>query len=303
MKIGLRGGHSPNCKGASGYLDEQSCVRELYYKIKPLLEAQGHIVIDCNSNASSVNEELNQGTNKCNANNCDLYIPLHMNASNGQGNGVECWTYSSSSSTANAIGNRICCNLASVGLQNRGVKHSTGLHDTRAVKGQTCLVEILFCDNKHDTDIWRNVGINKIANHIASAICNKTISSSSHSISSSKPNTSSSSSTIYGTHNLIGALQKEINNQGFGNIALDNMAGEVTLNSAPMCKQGARGNITRIIQKMLINIGYPVGSYGADGVFGEGTVTAIKALQKDCNLNPDGIVGKETWKALFRNLK
>ncbi|BAO04867.1 cell wall binding repeat 2-containing protein (precursor) [Clostridium botulinum B str. Osaka05] len=179
MKIGLRGGHSPNCKGASGYLDEQSCVRELYYKLKPLLEAQGHTVIDCNSNASSVSGELSEGTNKCNSAGCDLYIPLHMNASNGQGNGVECWTYNSNSSTANAIGNRICSNLASLGLQNRGVKHNTGYHDTRAVKGQTCLIEILFCDNKHDSDIWRNAGINKIASLIASAICNKTINTNS----------------------------------------------------------------------------------------------------------------------------
>ncbi len=118
----------------------------------------------------------------------------------------------------------------------------------------------------------------------------------------SKPS-GESSSTIYGRHSLIGALQQEINNQGLGNIAVDNMAGEATLSSAPICKQGARGNITKIIQQMLINIGYPVGSYGADGVFGTGTVTAIKALQKDCNLNPDGIVGRETWKTLFRNLK
>ncbi|APC78680.1 putative peptidoglycan binding domain protein [Clostridium botulinum] len=54
---------------------------------------------------------------------------------------------------------------------------------------------------------------------------------------------------------------------------------------------------------MLINIGYPVGSYGADRVFGNGTVTAIKALQRDCNLSVDGVVGKETWGVLFRNLK
>ncbi|AUM94645.1 TPA: peptidoglycan-binding protein [Clostridium botulinum] len=112
-----------------------------------------------------------------------------------------------------------------------------------------------------------------------------------------------SSSTIYGRHSLIGALQKEINNQGLGNIAVDNTAGEATLSSAPICRQGARGNITKIIQEMLINIGYPVGSYGADGILGSSTVTAIKSFQKDCNLNPDGIVGKETWKSLFRSLK
>ncbi|MBY6844886.1 peptidoglycan-binding protein [Clostridium botulinum] len=116
-------------------------------------------------------------------------------------------------------------------------------------------------------------------------------------------NSSDSSDNIYGRHSLISFLQQEINNQGFGNISIDGIAGDSTLSSSPVCKPGAKGNITTIIQKMLINIGYPVGQYGADGVFGNGTVTAIKALQKDCNLNPDGIVGKETWKALFRNLK
>ncbi|EPY2286906.1 GH25 family lysozyme [Clostridium sporogenes] len=116
-------------------------------------------------------------------------------------------------------------------------------------------------------------------------------------------NSNKSTSTIYGSHSLISSLQREITKQGFGNLYADGMAGDNTLDAAPTCKQKARGGITKIIQQMLINIGYPVGSYGADGVFGDGTVTAIKALQKDCNLVPDGIVGRETWKALFRNLK
>ncbi|MGO5075693.1 GH25 family lysozyme [Clostridium sporogenes] len=116
-------------------------------------------------------------------------------------------------------------------------------------------------------------------------------------------NSSCTSNNIYGSHSLISSLQQEITRQGFGNLYADCIAGDNTLDAVPTCKQGARGGITKIIQQMLINIGYPVGSYGADGVFGNGTVTAIKALQKDCNLNADGIVGKETWKALFRNLK
>jgi GH24 family phage-related lysozyme (muramidase) len=115
--------------------------------------------------------------------------------------------------------------------------------------------------------------------------------------------TSNSSSGIYGQHGLIRELQQEINNQGFGSIGVDGIAGGNTLNNAPMCKQSAKGNITKVIQKMLINIGYPVGSYGADGVFGGGTVTAVKAFQRDCGLFSDGIVGQGTWKALFRNLK
>ena len=67
MKIGLRGGHSPNCKGAMGYLDEQAEVRKIYYELASMLQAQGHTVIDCNSNASTVDGELLEGTNKANA--------------------------------------------------------------------------------------------------------------------------------------------------------------------------------------------------------------------------------------------
>jgi len=113
----------------------------------------------------------------------------------------------------------------------------------------------------------------------------------------------SSGSTIYGNHYLIRELQQEINSQGFGNIKVDGIAGDATLNVSPIVKKGARGGITKAIQKMLINIGYPVGSSGADGIFGNGTETAVKAIQKDCNLSVDGIIGRETWKALFRNLR
>ncbi len=126
-------------------------------------------------------------------------------------------------------------------------------------------------------------------------------------ISANKINNNSdsngSTSTIYGKHFLINSLQQEIIGQGFGSIKVDGIAGEATLNAAPIVKKGARGGITKIIQQMLINIGYPVGSYGSDGVFGDGTVTAIKAFQRDTNLSADGIVGRETWKKLFRNLK
>lgn len=52
------------------------------------------------------------------------------------------------------------------------------------------------------------------------------------------------------------------------------------------------------IQKMLITIGYPIGPSGVDGVIGNGTITAIKAFQKDCNLTVDGIVGTNTWNRL-----
>ena len=45
MKIGLRGGHSPNCKGAIGLIDEQAGVRKIYNELAPMLQAVGHTVL------------------------------------------------------------------------------------------------------------------------------------------------------------------------------------------------------------------------------------------------------------------
>ena len=166
MKIGLRGGHSPNCKGAMGYLDEQAEVRKIYKELKPLLEAQGHTVIDCNSNASNVWSELSEGTNKANANGCDMYVTIHMNASGGAGHGAEVWVYNDSAYTE---ASNVCYYLAELGLTNRGVKYSTELHDLNASAMPAMIVETLFCDNASDTEIYNAYGASGIAKAIAKA--------------------------------------------------------------------------------------------------------------------------------------
>lgn len=173
MKIGLRGGHSPNCKGAIGILDEQAEVRKIYYELAPMLQAAGHTVVNCNSDANTVNGELNEGTNKANSNRCDVYITIHMNASGGSGNGTECWMYDSSNGTMNAIADRINANFASRGFQNRGKKFSDGLHDLNASSMPAMIVETLFCDNQHDADLYRKFGAKGVAQLIASGITGK----------------------------------------------------------------------------------------------------------------------------------
>lgn len=107
-----------------------------------------------------------------------------------------------------------------------------------------------------------------------------------------------------GKSELIRRLQQEINKQGFGEISVDGIAGINTLSSSPTCKRGARGNITKIIQEMLINMGYInfLKPWGADGVFGQGTEDAIKQFQKTYGLSSDGIIGRNTWRKFFEKL-
>lgn len=94
-------------------------------------------------------------------------------------------------------------------------------------------------------------------------------------------------------------LQAECNRQGFSKQEVDGIAGPNTLAGCPTLRKGAKGNITRIVQKRLISLGYSVGSFGADGSFGAGTLAGVKAFQRACGLAVDGIVGRNTWRKLL----
>lgn len=69
--------------------------------------------------------------------------------------------------------------------------------------------------------------------------------------------------------------------------------------SSTLLKVGSRGENVRRVQNRLIALGYSVGKYGADGVFGSSTKNAVIKFQSDHNLSKDGIVGNKTMNALF----
>lgn len=63
----------------------------------------------------------------------------------------------------------------------------------------------------------------------------------------------------------------------------------------PMLKKGARGDEVRYMQELLAKAG---SGLTVDGVFGNGTLTAVKAFQRNHGLKDDGIVGPLTWAKL-----
>ena len=176
MKIGLRGGHSPNCKGAIGILDEQAEVRKIYYELTPMLQAAGHTVINCNSDEYNSPADLSRGTNTANANGCDIFISIHMNKFDGSGKGTECWLYNASNGTMNTIADKVCQNFAAKGFRNRGIKYNTGFHDLNATRMPAMIVETLFCDNSYDVGLYNALGAKGIAELIAAAIAGQTVS-------------------------------------------------------------------------------------------------------------------------------
>ena len=64
-------------------------------------------------------------------------------------------------------------------------------------------------------------------------------------------------------------------------------------------KQGSNGGEVKELQRRLKEWGYYNGA--VDGIYGKGTVEAVKAFQKKNGLTADGIAGIETYKALGMN--
>ena len=67
----------------------------------------------------------------------------------------------------------------------------------------------------------------------------------------------------------------------------------------PTLRKGSAGEYVTLLQTKLIQQGYDLEPYGADGKFGNKTLAAVKLFQANHNLEQDGVVGRKTWDALM----
>ena len=105
---------------------------------------------------------------------------------------------------------------------------------------------------------------------------------------------------IYGNETkkaLVKGLQTELNKQFGSKLAVDGIFGTNTYNACINVRRGAKGNITWLIQSMLI---CKLFNINADGIFGSATESAVREFQKRNGLSQDGIVGKNTFSKLFK---
>ena len=70
-----------------------------------------------------------------------------------------------------------------------------------------------------------------------------------------------------------------------------------TFNVVPLdtITKGAKGELVKYLQRALVEAKYDIGKDGVDGIFGEETLSAVRAFQHDNDLSPDGKVGPKTW--------
>lgn len=117
-------------------------------------------------------------------------------------------------------------------------------------------------------------------------------------VHNSKPSETPSKPSSY--DQWVADLQAELNRQYNTGLAVDGLRGPKTLAACPLVRKGAKGNITRLIQKRLNSVGFHLAT---DGIFGNGTCHAVMVFQKNRGLYQDGKVGKKTWDWFLKGTK
>ena len=287
MKIGVNDGHtlSGAGTGAVGIIKEGEHTRLVGEEVRRLLKEKGIAVFNCTVDyAETTNESLSLVVQQANREDLDWFISIHFNAGGGQG--VEVYTYEGRQ-YQDAID--VCNNIAALGFNNRGVKVGTGLYVIRRTKAKSMLIEVCFVDTE-DANKYLKVGHKAIAKAIVDALDDHINSDPIKEINT--PSTSQNQfTTTFTGDDWVRRLQQECNNQGFSKQKVDGIAGPATLAGCPVLKNGAKGNITKLLQEKL--------GISVDGIFGNETKKAVIKYQKNKGLSADGIVGQNTWKSLL----
>ncbi|WP_054634868.1 peptidoglycan-binding protein [Thalassobacillus sp. C254] len=113
----------------------------------------------------------------------------------------------------------------------------------------------------------------------------------------------------YGADGIYGPVTREAvrSFQQDAGITVDGIAGPETYRameevsggwSGQILQEGSRGPLVRDLQQRLLDLGYDLGSYGADGIYGPVTREAVRSFQQDAGITVDGIAGPETYRAM-----
>jgi peptidoglycan hydrolase-like protein with peptidoglycan-binding domain len=259
--ICISSGHGKYVRGASGYLDEVNCARDVVEETARLMRNAGVEVKTYHDDLShSQNENLNRIVNWHNGQSRTLDVSIHFNAyqTTSAAMGTEC-LYLTQKDLAKKVADGIAKATA---LPNRGPKYRDNLFFLNSTAKPSVLVEVVFVDSLTDAETY-DEEFPAICAALASALSGKKIGAEPipEPIEPIEPP-------------LVSEIPEE--EPGRETIGL-----------------GDKGDDVVHVQTLL-------GVFPADGDFGPITDAAVRGYQAAYGegVSCDGIVGPKTWAAL-----
>ncbi|UTR15512.1 N-acetylmuramoyl-L-alanine amidase [Salipaludibacillus sp. LMS25] len=335
IKIFIDPGHGGSDPGAVGNgLQEKELVLKIAKRLAEKLEEYDGVEVRL-TRTDDTFISLSNRAKMANDWGAHYYLSIHINA--GGGEGYEDFIFNGNVSSATESKQSLMNEevVEATGFNNRGKKQAN-FAVLRQTNMPAILTENGFIDNASDANKLKDDKfLDKIAeghvNAIAKMFGLKSGSPSNGSNAPSKPrpskpkNSNGSPNKASGTiatiqrtlnsryrlsisvDNLFGpqtkgalvkGLQTELNRQFNRGLAVDGVFGPKTRRACVTVRQGARGNITWILQAVLHCKGTSPGAI--DGIFGAKTRSAVRTFQRQNNLQVDGIAGPQTFQMLFK---
>lgn len=297
-RVFLGVGHGGKDSGAVGYIVEKDGALVIATACKDYLIANGVEVKM--SRYIDEDESLTSKINECNAYCPNLCADIHLNA--GGGDGAEVF-HSIVNEKGKMLAENILNELVAIGQNSRGTKTKVNSRGSdyfgfiRSTNAPAVIVESFFVDNAEDVKIGDTVEKQKaIGQAIAKGFLRtlgladsgqiiaenrqeqqttkvedkneyKGIVATIQSTLNSRYGFNIAVDNIYGneTHTaLVKALQTELNKQFNRNLATDGIFGNLTKSACVVVEKNDSGNITYLIQAMLVCRGYDL---EVDGIF------------------------------------
>jgi len=268
MRIVISSGHGLHVRGASGYIDEVDEARRVVDRVAEVLNGAGVTTIVFHDNTStSQSENLDTIVNFHNRQTRDLDVSVHFNSNGSDAHGTEVlWTSDAGHTLAVDVSDVI--SIAGH-FANRGAKERNDLAFLNNTEETAILIETCFVGNKGDVDNYK-VHFNEICNAIAESISGETITG----IPPTQPD--------WPDRPDRPSWRPPEN---------------IPVSERPELSEGDEGPHVVDLQTMLPGFG----ASNIDGDFGPYTDEEVRNYQQSRGLDVDGIVGQQTWTALYEN--
>jgi hypothetical protein len=89
-------------------------------------------------------------------------------------------------------------------------------------------------------------------------------------------------------------------NNVYGTVGSSTKGGNTVSIEMNVLTKGSTGEQVKTLQRLLMALGYDMGTYGADGSFGGTTEKRVREFQQRSGLSVDGSVGQKTWNKILK---